>query len=131
VSRFYGTLQGNRGEATRCGSTGSGICTYAAGWQGAVRTFVGAEGDVDWATVSLTDWHGCGSNIQLYSGPVGGPGYGDDNPKLGEDVNNRLWAELAGLDAKVIEIYKTLIDTLQPYQLRQLQEKLSRVGIEV
>ena len=38
MSHFYGTLQGNRGEATRCGTKNSGLVTYAASWSGAIRT---------------------------------------------------------------------------------------------
>lgn len=36
MSHFYGTLNGARGEATRCGSKASGLVTYAASWDGAV-----------------------------------------------------------------------------------------------
>jgi len=46
MSHFYGTLQGNRGEATRCGTKKSGIETYAASWKGAIRchTYINAKG---------------------------------------------------------------------------------------
>ena len=40
MSHFYGTLQGSRGEATRCGTASSGIETYAASWKGAIRVEV-------------------------------------------------------------------------------------------
>ena len=40
MSKFYGTLQGSRGEATRCGSKRSGIETIAASWAGAIETRV-------------------------------------------------------------------------------------------
>lgn len=74
MSHFYGTLTGNRGTATRCGSLDSGITTHAASWEGAVRVtvwFNEAE-DCDWATVALTPWHGRGRDRVLYSGPVSG-----------------------------------------------------------
>lgn len=32
MSRFYGDLQGNRGEATRMGTTSSGIRGHIRGW---------------------------------------------------------------------------------------------------
>jgi hypothetical protein len=105
----------------------------AAGWQGGVRACVYDSEGTDFADVSLTQWQGCGSNVLLYRGPVGGPGYGgeNDNPTLGEKVNERMWVELVGTNVKVVEIFKVLMATLHPYQLCALQEKLSHVGIEV
>lgn len=38
MAHFYGTLQGNRGEATRSGSKDSGLTAVAASWDGAVKT---------------------------------------------------------------------------------------------
>ena len=70
MSKYYGTLQGNRGEATRCGSKDSGITTDAAGWGGAVRVCVFDNDGVDWARVCLTKWHGAGVEKPLYDGPV-------------------------------------------------------------
>lgn len=40
MAHFYGTLQGNRGEASRLGTKDSGITTYAASWEGAVRVHI-------------------------------------------------------------------------------------------
>ena len=133
MSRFYGTIKGTRGEATRCGHGPSGMTAVAASHTGAVRShvYVGPD-DEDWADVSLSPWSGCGSNVLLYRGPVGGAGYSkDDDPHLGENVNGRLWVELAGADAKVVDIFKVMMALMHPYQLRELQDKLSRVGIEV
>lgn len=36
MSKFYGTVEGNRGMATRCGSLDSGIRTSAQSWKGSV-----------------------------------------------------------------------------------------------
>ena len=36
MATFYGTLQGARGEATRCGSRQSGIHAAAQSWDGSV-----------------------------------------------------------------------------------------------
>ena len=38
MSTFYGTLQGCRGEATRCGSRASGIKASAQSWDGSIIT---------------------------------------------------------------------------------------------
>lgn len=72
MSRFYGTLQGNRGETTRTGSKKSGITTYTASWAGAVRThaYINDDGE-DWVRVEITTWRGKGDNKLLYVGPIG------------------------------------------------------------
>jgi hypothetical protein len=70
MSHFYGTLQGARGEATRCGTKASGITTHAAGWQGAIRVdvFVDEDGR-DSFTVHLVPWQSSGGQIvELASG---------------------------------------------------------------
>jgi hypothetical protein len=73
MSHFYGTLQGTRKTiVTRCGSIRSGIETYAASWQGAVRVFLREEDGIDMAEVYLVPWHGRGTSKLLYSGPVSG-----------------------------------------------------------
>lgn len=36
MAHFYGTLRGNRGQASRLGTKLSGLQTIAASWQGAV-----------------------------------------------------------------------------------------------
>lgn len=36
MAHFYGTIRGQRGEASRLGGKASGLTTYAASWQGAV-----------------------------------------------------------------------------------------------
>lgn len=72
MSHFYGTLQGNRGEATRCGTKSSRMETYCASWDGAIRccAYVNPEG-VDCVRVEMTTWHGAGENVLLYDGPIG------------------------------------------------------------
>jgi hypothetical protein len=56
MAHFYGTLKGNRGEATRMGSRESGVTTYAAGWKGAIRVTVFQEDGVDKYYVALEPW---------------------------------------------------------------------------
>lgn len=74
MSHFYGTLKGNRGEATRGGSKKSGIVSYTASWKGAVRVnlFFNEITGQDEANVSLVPWHGTGTIRPLYHGPVSG-----------------------------------------------------------
>ena len=43
MAHFYGRLQGNRGEATRCGSKDSGIHTTAESWTSVVRVRMGED----------------------------------------------------------------------------------------
>ena len=72
MSHFYGTTKGNRGEATRTGSKQSGMETYCASWQGAIRCFayVDKEGN-DCVRVEKTTWRGEGENKILYEGVIG------------------------------------------------------------
>ena len=53
MSRYYGGVQGNRGEATRGGSKASGYYAYAQGWQGkiTVRLWHDPVTDKDWFIV--------------------------------------------------------------------------------
>lgn len=73
MSHFYGTLQGSRGQATRCGTKNSGITTQAAGWQGCIETHIyhdDATGK-DMYRVYLTPWQGSGgSTILLAEGEL-------------------------------------------------------------
>jgi len=72
MSYFYGTLKGNRGEATRCGSKESGMETHCASWQGAIRCFAYAREDgIDCVTIERILWHGRGKYKLLYDGPIG------------------------------------------------------------
>jgi hypothetical protein len=71
MAHFYGTLQGQRGEASRLGSKDSGIAVTAASWAGAITVHLYREGDVDMARVSMRPWHGSGVSHELYVGPVG------------------------------------------------------------
>lgn len=74
MSHFYGTLQGSRGRATRCGTKNSELETTAASWEGCVkvRLYHDPETDTDMAEVWLDRWHGSGTREELWSGPVKG-----------------------------------------------------------
>lgn len=72
MAHFYGTVQGNRGEASRTGSKNSGMGTYCASWNGAIRCFayINNEG-IDCVRVEKTLWHGEGEYKLLYDGEIG------------------------------------------------------------
>lgn len=74
MSHFYATIKGNKGEASRCGSKDSGIVSYTASWEGAVRTtlYYNEQAKRDYAVVSLVPWQGEGTVKVLYDGPVSG-----------------------------------------------------------
>ena len=72
MAHFYGTLQGNRGRASRLGSKDSGLDVTAASWEGSVRVYLRHEKGVDTAFVSLEPWYGKGESRVLYNGPVSG-----------------------------------------------------------
>jgi hypothetical protein len=74
MAHFYGTIQGNRGEASRLGSKDSGLDVTAASWQGAVSVQLYERDGVDYARVTLQPWHGSGTRKDLYDGPVSGKG---------------------------------------------------------
>jgi hypothetical protein len=71
MAHFYGTAEGNRGKATRCGSKNSGMVTYCASWKGAVKCTAYDNNGVDWIRVEQTPWQGVGVHKLLYEGPIG------------------------------------------------------------
>jgi hypothetical protein len=70
MSHFYGTLRGNRGEATRCGTQNSGMETWAASWSGAIRVVLWYDGEnkVNKYQVCEHPWHGIGTTKLLAEG---------------------------------------------------------------
>ena len=72
MSHFYGVLQGNRGEATRCGTKSSGVNVTAAGWGGAIEVTIwhNPETGKDMYHVWLRPWQGSGGNTQLLASGV-------------------------------------------------------------
>ncbi|MEE8489910.1 MAG: hypothetical protein V3S43_06205 [Acidimicrobiia bacterium] len=73
MAHFYGTLEGNRGEATRCGSKDSGVETYAAGWGGAIRVKVYHEDGKDHFVVCQVPWRSGGVQETIATGILGKP----------------------------------------------------------
>ena len=74
MAHLYGTVNGNRGLASRLGTKKSGLTTVAASWEGAVQVDLwhDKDNDVDMADVYLIPWKGRGQRRQLYRGPVSG-----------------------------------------------------------
>jgi hypothetical protein len=75
MSHFYGTLQGMRGEATRCGSKDSGIDTVAASWKGAIRVSVYHDDETgeDRYDIAQSTWQSSGINQSIATGVIGKP----------------------------------------------------------
>lgn len=65
MSEFYGMLRGNRGDATRQGTKGSGIFTRANSWhsQVAVSYHPRDEHDTDDIRIDISDYCGNGTNV--------------------------------------------------------------------
>ena len=58
MAKYYGTLQGNRGQASRLGSTASGISASVQSWAGSLT--VSLDGDPDAPTVTIARAEGSG-----------------------------------------------------------------------
>ena len=74
MAHFWGSIKGNRGEASRLGTKNSGLHSVTASWQGAVETYISYDTETgkDIASVFLIPWYGKGTRQTLYVGPVGG-----------------------------------------------------------
>ena len=72
MSHFYGTLAGNRGQASRCATKASGITTVAASWTGAVEVSLhyDEESGENRYFVQLIPWHGVGRREILAQGKL-------------------------------------------------------------
>ena len=75
MSHFYGTLKGSRGEATRCGTKGSGVEVTAAGWGGCitVRVYHDKATGEDRFLICQERWQGSGISQSIASGVIGKP----------------------------------------------------------
>jgi len=72
MSHFYGTMQGNRGEVTRCGTKRSGMETIAASWSGAIRTYLFWDEGIQRSCYEVWEvtWHGVGINRLIERGTI-------------------------------------------------------------
>lgn len=53
MAHFYGSVQGNKGEATRMGSKASGISGYVQGHYSRIRTGMYEENDYDHGSIVI------------------------------------------------------------------------------
>lgn len=60
MARFYGTIQGARGEATRLGHKNSGMRVTAQSYNGDVMVNLNAAGDTDVAFIAVEGHDGTG-----------------------------------------------------------------------
>lgn len=65
MAHFYAQMKGNKGEATRCGTKGSGMSVQAAGWKGAIDVQLTARNDHDCYVVRLTPWMSSGGFARI------------------------------------------------------------------
>lgn len=71
MAHFYGSLQGQRGEATRLGSKASGLHITAASWHGAIEVELFERDGVDHYRVVERKWHGAGRERTIAEGVLG------------------------------------------------------------
>jgi len=74
MAHFYGTLQSNRGPASRLGTKKSQMVTYCASWEGAIccHAYHDEKTGIDVVHVELSRWRGEGISRELYHGPISG-----------------------------------------------------------
>jgi hypothetical protein len=73
MSEYYGTVEGNKGEAHRGGTKHSGLTTYAASWDGAIRVrlYFDEVGKCHRYVVSQATWQGAGVDEEIATGVLG------------------------------------------------------------
>jgi hypothetical protein len=105
MAQFRGSIQGQRGEASRLGSKGSGLQVEAASWQGAVNVemWYDERQDRDMFRVEQTPHHGRGINQHLLQGVVGEPLPGNGGTELIRDLWSLLQAHTEGRGFSVDE----------------------------
>lgn len=75
MAHFLGTIQGNRGEASRLGTKSSGLHAQIGSWEGGitVNLYYDEFSSRDMVDISFRQWvNGAGINKPIYSGPVSG-----------------------------------------------------------
>lgn len=71
MAKYYGTVQGNRGAATRIGSSSSGITASAQSWNGSLITYV-HDGDGDEPIFDIEISNGSSAyGSRVFSGTLG------------------------------------------------------------
>lgn len=69
MARFYGTIRGGRGEATRLGHATSGLYVTAQSYSGDVCVSLSAVGGIDYVSIFVRGHDGCNSKC-IYHGPI-------------------------------------------------------------
>lgn len=70
MARFYGTIQGGRGEATRLGHANTGLRITAQSYAGDVRVHLYVQEDEDHCCITVTDHGDSYASLILYDGPI-------------------------------------------------------------
>ena len=114
MSHFYGTLQGNRGEATRAGTESSGLSTFAAGWQGAISVivYVDPETEADMAEICLVPWESSGG-IRHHIATI---------PLNARDPSPPARQGVMTIDEKIAEMSDTFL------KIQKLNERLKEIS---
>lgn len=68
MAKLYGSVQGSRGQAHRLGA--SSLRTVAASWEGSVKVWLFERGSETHCAIELDTWHGAGTSILIYKGPI-------------------------------------------------------------
>lgn len=72
MSHFYGTIEGSaKKTATRQGTISSGLVTFCASYDGAIKCSAYQKNGVDFVRVEKRPWRGPGEIRLLYDGPLG------------------------------------------------------------
>lgn len=72
MADFYGILEGNRGQVTRCGTSGSGVHATLASWDGALSvTLYKDENGRARFKMWQSRWEGAGVDEEICGGVVG------------------------------------------------------------
>lgn len=85
MAQFRGTIEGQRGQASRLGSKASGLTVEAQSWEGKIVTYLyhdDASGR-DMARVTMEQHHSRGEypSYTIYEGPVGSFMHASEPPK--------------------------------------------------
>jgi hypothetical protein len=70
MARFYGSIQGARGEATRLGHRNSGLMTVARSYSGSVVVELYADGEEDCVRISVAEGSTTRGEKLIYNGPL-------------------------------------------------------------
>ena len=71
MARFYGTVEGDRGEATRMGhASGRGLRVSAQSYSGSIIIYLFDMGGEDWVTIGIAPSSSRQAAKDLYTGPI-------------------------------------------------------------